>query len=258
MGDTKIHHVEHWGSLEENIDENLEKTFDNWAGGRTVAEANKEGAGIDSDMLKSSDYYKDAVNAGKYVQENYVDWKWDRIHSLGVDQGKVYHIKPKPGDDLPFDFNGEGNIDLIVARKNVNTPYELLKDFDLTICRASFDGKIFRIPDPHCTFSRQSTMEPNRRAIVESYLKHYSNPESYLNGIEASAYALEAINKVRADVPDTPFYKQLDMAPRLSDYDHAPQDYDQYDPMVQVGSCLSNIMFRNYAVTTFCFSPSSL
>ena len=46
-------------------------------------------------------------------------------------------MKPKKGGDLPFDFNGYGNIDLIVGRlkdksgdKQIS-PSDLLSDFDL-------------------------------------------------------------------------------------------------------------------------------
>ena len=239
--DTKIHHVEHWGSLEQNVGQDLEKI--GWRG-KSVLEANKDGAGIDINTLKNSDYYRDAVSWGKNCQRQYVDFKWKQSMSfdiLGVDQSKAYDIKPKPGGDLPFDREGEGNIDLIVARKNVITPFSILDDFDLTICKASFDGKTFRIPDPHHTFRGKSSMEPNRRAVVESYVKHFKPPASrYMSGIDAATHALATIKKVRKDVPRAPFYKQLDMAARLPDH-YNPDEFmgrgSMYDPMVQV--CLS-------------------
>ena len=143
-------------------------------------------------------------------------------HSLGLRQ--AYNVKPKPGGDLPFDFNGDGSIDLIVARikatgsKKEVTPFDLLEDFDLTICKASFDGKTFRIPEPHRAFSAQSTMEPNRRAIVESYVKHFKPPsERYMQPMAGSALASATIKKVRKDVPSVPFYRQVDVAARLPD-----------------------------------------
>ena len=55
----------------------------------------------------------------------------------GIDLDKAYDIKPDIGGDLPFDFRGDGSIDLVVGRlkdkfgdKNV-TPSDLLSDFDL-------------------------------------------------------------------------------------------------------------------------------
>ena len=227
--DTKIHHVEHWGTLEQNLGSSLEKLC---YGEETVGRANKMGAGIGIDTLKSTEYYKTACSYGRACQTNYVDWKWRHGMSfdvLGVDLNKAYNIKAK-NTQLPFDFHGDGNIDLVVARREVNDAFELLDDFDLIICKASFDGKSFHIPDPHLTFKRRSTMEPNRRAVVASYVKHYVPPKSrWLYGIEASRHARSIIQKVRRDVPISPFYKQLDVAARC------PECYfdDAFDPRVQ-------------------------
>ncbi|KAL7450628.1 hypothetical protein ACHAWC_002512 [Mediolabrus comicus] len=141
--DTKIHHVEHWGALEQNIGSDLER-MNRWDYDRdTVADANKEGAGIDVETLKRTDYYKDALSFGRNCQKNYVDFKWNigmSFDILGVDKDKAYNIKAK-NNQLPFDFDGNGSIDLVVARREVNTPFALLDDFDLTVCKASFDGK---------------------------------------------------------------------------------------------------------------------
>ena len=228
--DTKIHHVEKWGSIFENTIVNkhsgdLEGIDEYGYGYKTVAEANKDGAGIDIETLKNTEYYKDAVKWGKNCQKEYVHLKWKHgyFDELGVDQSSAYNIKPKPGGDLPFDFHGDGSIDLIVGstwKKGVGevTPFELLDDFDLTICKASFDGKTFRVPDPHRTFSAQSTMEPNRRAVVESYVKHFQPPgKKYLDPIAQSALASATIAKVQKDVPNAPFYRQIDVAARLPD-----------------------------------------
>ena len=49
---------------------------------------------------------------------------------LGLDpRDKVYDIKPKPKGDLPFDFEGTGGIDLIVAQKGLSAS-DLLDGFD--------------------------------------------------------------------------------------------------------------------------------
>jgi len=45
----------------------------------------------------------------------------------------MYDIKSKSGE-LPFDFDGVGNIDLIVGKAG-STPFDLLSGFDLTICK---------------------------------------------------------------------------------------------------------------------------
>ena len=247
--DTKIHHVEHWGTLDQNIGSDLERMdgYD-YDDENTVADANKKGAGISMDTLKSTEYYKEACSYGRSV-DRYVDWKWRHGMSfdiLGVDQNKAYNIKAK-NNELPFDFYGNGSIDLVVARREVNTALALLDDFDLNICKASFDGNRFIIPDPHLTFKHKSTMEPNRRAVVESYVKHYTPPKSrWMIGIEASRHALSTIKKVRKDVPEGPFYKQLDFAARLSDcYDEGAMfgRGSVYDERVQAKHSARKYMF---------------
>ena len=89
--DTKIHHVEIWGSVIENL-EGIEAK-----------------GGSDLETLKNTEYYKEASEWGKNCQKNYVDNKWHHptmcFDILGVDLNRsgAYNIKPKPGGDLPFD-----------------------------------------------------------------------------------------------------------------------------------------------------------
>ena len=158
---------------------------------------------------------------------------------LGLEpKNKAYQIKPKPKGELPFDFNGEGNTDLVVSKVGKNA-YDLLDDFDLTICKASFDGTHFKIPSPHQTFAGKSTYDPTRRAIINSYMNHYRNPstdEVYDKCMNASAI----IQKVCKDVPRAPFYRYVDMAKELPDrYNPNAEPWDVeggtfYDPKVQV------------------------
>ena len=82
-------------------------------------------------------------------------------------------------------------------------------------------------------------MEPSRKAIVESYVTHFQPPGDGMafSGMNCSALAASTIRLVRRDVPNTPFYKQLDLADRLPDY-YNPNDYgfgrgSLYDPRVQ-------------------------
>jgi hypothetical protein len=65
------------------------------------------------------------------------------LDDLGIDtKSEVYAIKPKPGGNLPYDFDGVGKIDLTVAQSALPAS-SLLDGFDLEICKASFDGKKF-------------------------------------------------------------------------------------------------------------------
>jgi hypothetical protein len=85
-----------------------------------------------------------------------------------------HEVKVLPGHKLPFDFEvgcGKAEIDLVVAETDVSDARRLLDDFDINICKCSFDGKVFRIPDPHLTFHRATTMEPNRKRIMLAVCK---------------------------------------------------------------------------------------
>jgi len=149
-----------------------------------------------------------------------------------------------------IDFDASGKIDLIVARRS-KSPNDLLQDFDLTICKASFDGSKFHIPNPHQTFSRKSTMEPSRKAVVESYLTHFQPPGDGMSfsGMNCSAIAASTIRLVRRDVPNTSFYKQLDLAGRLPDYYNPNADMfgrgSMYDQRVQ-NKHSAPCMFHNW------------
>ena len=222
--DTKIHHVEHFGPLAENFEERK----GGWRG----------------PQFDTLEEYAETTSAwGKDCQKNYVSWKWQNsmcFNVLGIESNnKAYNIKPNAGGTLPFDFDGDGSIDLVVAKvygdnegaakktgkpskkkakKSEATPFDILDDFDLTICKASFDGKTFRIPEPHLTFARKTTMEPYRRAVVESYLKHFPGTEGHLQPADQSAIASAVIKSVRKEVPDAPFYKLVDFAARIPDH----------------------------------------
>ena len=245
--DTKIHHVEHYGSQNENF------------------QRQKDGySGLNAKTLE--EYVKTTSEFGKDCQQNYVNWKWQKTMSfdvLGIEaNNKAYKIKPSNGGVLPFDFNGRGDIDLVVAKLQDDskkeatkktgksstkkakkskaaleiTPFDILDDFDLTICKASFDGKTFRIPEPHLTFARKTSMEPNRRAVVESYLKHFPEIEKRCGAVAQSKIASTVIKSVRKEVPDAPFYRLVDFAALIPDRYGDPDEDDifaMYNPMYQ-------------------------
>ena len=234
--DTSIHHVEHYGNLSENLEERSH-AFDT-----------------------PEEYVETTLAWGEDCQEEYVSWKWGNpmfYDMLGVESNnKAYDIKPSAGGSLPFDYHGDGKIDLVVAKthdgnkettkktgkssekeakKTEVTPFEILDDFDLTICKASFDGKTFRIPEPHLTFARKTTMEPNRCAVVESYLKHFPGTKGHMQPADQSAIASAVIKSVRKEVPDAPFYRLLDFAARIPDdlFDDPDDIFAMSNPIFQ-------------------------
>ena len=160
------------------------------------------------------------------------------LDALGIDtESGEYAIKPRPGGNLPYDFDGRGRIDLIVAQRALPAS-SLLDGFDLEICKASFDGKKFHIPDPHLTFAAKTRMEPNRKAVVGSYVRHHpGEPEGrYIEPIDLARLASTTISAVRKDVPCTPFYGQLDFADSLPDLYDVDDDDDLmnfHEPVVK-------------------------
>jgi hypothetical protein len=72
------------------------------------------------------------------------------------------------GESIPF-YNDctARQLDLVVAEPECMDARVLLDAFDIVICRASFDGTVFRIPDPHLTFKRQTALEPHRKQLLD-------------------------------------------------------------------------------------------
>lgn len=62
--------------------------------------------------------------------------------------------------------------DAMRKRGHVSDARVLLESFDITICKASFDGRVFRIPDPHLTFRAQSRFDPRRRELMTLYANY--------------------------------------------------------------------------------------
>ncbi|EJK62973.1 hypothetical protein THAOC_16396 [Thalassiosira oceanica] len=270
--DTNIHHVEHWGSISENV---VRKDYYGYG-----KKAEPESLPPDGNA-KNTAYYKKVIGYGKQCQRTYIDWKVENVfhssdlgrlalHSFllsciasnltiyflnlptkGIDQNKAYDVKPKSGGDLPFDFHGDGNIDLVVGRLKDKSgdkkiaPSDLLSDFDLEICKCSFDGKKFHIADPHNTFSGKTQMEPKRRAVVSSYANHFSPPTNnkYMDGDVAAFHTSAVIRKVRVDIPSSPFYGRLDFAASLPNR-YNPQDL-LHDRITRVKYGAS-IQFHNF------------
>mmetsp|Transcript_33701 Transcript_33701/g.76072 ORF Transcript_33701/g.76072 Transcript_33701/m.76072 type:complete len:491 (+) Transcript_33701:80-1552(+) len=240
--DTNIHHVEHWGSISENLVKE-----DNYSYGKEEESPPPVGD------AKNTEYYKKVVGYGKQCQSS-IDEKFEySLHftSLGIDLNEAYDVKPKSGGDLPFDFHGDGNIDLVVGRLKDKSgdkkiaPSDLLSDFDLEICKCSFDGKKFHIADPHNTFSGKTQMEPKRRAVVSSYANHFSPPANnkYMDGDVAAFHTSAVIRKVRVDIPSSPFYGRLDFAASLPNR-YNPQDL-LHDRITRVKYGAS-IQFHNF------------
>ena len=68
--DTNIHHVEHWGSISDNVVRNYYGYY------------GKKTEDLPPDFnAKSTEYYKEVVGYGKRCQSRYIEWKFkDGLH----------------------------------------------------------------------------------------------------------------------------------------------------------------------------------
>lgn len=105
-----------------------------------------------------------------------------RILGLGTDQiNQQYRIETRYGDPFPFDLRMNGDksaVDLVVSARWILNPRNILDDFDLSICKSSYDGLKFLTPEPHKTFNGHSTIERERRALMMAYRQNYVQIEN--------------------------------------------------------------------------------
>ena len=62
-------------------------------------------------------------------------------------------------------------LQLITGKEESKDVRDLLKSFDLTICKSNLDGHAFRVADPHNTFNSKSSIENYRYMVVEAYFR---------------------------------------------------------------------------------------
>lgn len=240
--DTDIHHVERWGTVIKNH---------SW--GQYISWRKDE---------TQEEYLMRSLENGTTIHEYCSKWIYDRTYGiLGVNGEDVDYLIKSQNDNLPFDYSGRGKIDLIVAKKTKGdtvakrddesmstsepaskktkkiqprtvTPLDVLQDFDLTICAASFDGRTFRIPNPHLTFAGKTTMEPLRKAVVESYVRFYDskNPDN----IRATIPSVEMDLIQKGLVGCQPFFRFVDRASFLLANKNDDDSYsdDEFDYMI--------------------------
>jgi hypothetical protein len=65
-------------------------------------------------------------------------------------------------------------IDVIVGSDHKSQDArEMLKIFDLSICKSWWDGNFFHVCQPHLTFQSQAVLEPQRRRLMQRYQELY-------------------------------------------------------------------------------------
>lgn len=138
----------------------------------------------------NSFHYENACRWGQEINENYFPTPWQRVlYNQDDFSSDDYPIEPLPGDSFPFDYEyAEGEsvhrrggskpkkqtaFDLVVSTMDCSSSRELLGSFDLDICKVSWNGNTFSIPNPHFTFASRSRMEPRRESLMKEYQQHY-------------------------------------------------------------------------------------
>ena len=89
-------------------------------------------------------------------------------------------------------LDGDKIIDLVGAFTDVVDGRELLAQFDLESCKASFDGRVFRIPDPQRSFRGETRMDPRRLELMSAFAdKLLEKPPSTADGSPPNIYESE-------------------------------------------------------------------
>ena len=105
-----------------------------------------------------------------------------------------YRIRGAAEGDLSYDrrLDEEKIIDLVVAESSAADARDLLAQFDLDICKASFDGRVFRIPDPHRSFRSETRIDPRRLELMSAFAdKLLEKPPSTADGSPPNIYESE-------------------------------------------------------------------
>jgi hypothetical protein len=165
--------------------------------------------------------FEQACQNGAGINGRYFPRPFQRLLFTGGDidqdfESPTYRVQCLPGDPLPFDFKfgaydmyGEKYkaVDLVVAKANFSSASALLDDFDLTICRACWDGQTFVIPDPHLTFAGCTEMESHKKDLMMSYQRHYDMGNDWdfvdIDEYERLRRIRSTLNRVREDLRDS-------------------------------------------------------
>ena len=155
--ESRVHHMEGYALTPEvgyRFDE-----YDSEDEPFSLAQATAWASGATRDMKIRNDSMGGCESEGAYV--NIEDWN-----------APEYRIRAAADTDaFTYDrrLDEEKIIDLVVAERGVADARDLLAQFDLDICKASFDGRVFRIPDPHRSFRSETRMDPRRLELMSAF-----------------------------------------------------------------------------------------
>lgn len=145
-----------------------------------------------------------------------------------------------PGDTFLYDYNLDNYsfVQLIIGLPGrVADARDLLREFDLEICKCSYDGRTFRVPAPVQTFASRSTVDPARRYLVDDFMrkraKHAPNVDE-ISCLDSDPAMEKAIAKMTKKG-----WKGIGMHPYVErervDFDIADREFlDRYEFLAKI------------------------
>ena len=125
----------------------------------SLAQATAWASGATRDMQARNDSMGGCESEGAYADILDTDAPEYRIRAAADTDAFTYDRR----------LDGDKIIDLVVAFTDVVDARDLLAQFDLEICKASFDGRVFRIPQPHRSFRGETRMDPRRLELMSAF-----------------------------------------------------------------------------------------
>jgi hypothetical protein len=131
-------------------------------------------------LTSSSDENASPVVRTKYDSDEYYEqvkkWGAETMESALHPLHRFSPLGFPPGNTFLYDFDLANKspefVQLIIGIPGrVADARDLLREFDLEICKCSYDGRTFRVPAPVQTFASRSTVDPARRYLVDDFMR---------------------------------------------------------------------------------------
>ena len=148
----------------------------------SLAQATAWASGATGDMQVRNDSMGGCESEGAYADILDTDAPEYRIRAAADTDAFTYDRR----------LDEEKIIDLVVAFTDVVDARDLLAQFDLEICKASFDGRVFRIPQPHRSFRGETRADPRRLELMSAFAdKLLEKPPNAADGSPPNIYEAE-------------------------------------------------------------------
>ena len=140
----------------------------------------------DEDALKydSDEYYEQVKKWGAETVE-------EAEYKLQAENLDFSPLGFPRGDTFLYDYNLDDSsfVQLIIGIPGrVAGARTLLREFDLEICKCSYDGRTFRVPAPVQTFASRSTVDPARRYLVDDFMRKRAKHAPNVNEVSPCCF----------------------------------------------------------------------